>query len=238
MKGRALWIAVLFFLVGILALVFLQPAPLVGAGKMIKGHESLDADCFACHLAFRGSVAAKCMQCHAVEKIGRFTTRGVILAGERPAFHQKLVEDNCVACHTGHISVGQARSPKSFSHELLQAGARKDCAACHAKPADELHGQLDGNCRQCHVTKAWRPATFDHSKYFLLDRDHDARCTTCHVNSVYSRYTCYGCHEHSPASVRAEHEEEGILDFDNCTECHRSADEPREHGKARRESGD
>lgn len=238
MKGRALWIAVLLFLVGTLALVVLLPAPFVGAGKMTKGHESLDADCFACHLPFRGSVAEKCTQCHAVEKIGRFTTRGEILSGERPAFHQQLVENNCTACHAGHISVGQARSPKKFSHDLLQPGVRNDCGVCHTKPADSLHRQLDGSCQQCHVTKAWRPATFDHSRYFLLDRDHDARCTTCHVNSQYSRYTCYGCHEHSPAGIRAEHEEEGVRDFDNCVECHRSADEPRERGQRSGSNGD
>lgn len=46
-------------------------------------------------------------------------------------------------------------------------------------------------------------------------------CVTCHKGGVYSTYTCYGCHEHTPAKIRAEHEEEGIRDFENCVECHR-----------------
>jgi len=48
---------------------------------------------------------------------------------------------------------------------------------------------------------------------------------TCHTGNDFKRYTCYGCHEHTPANVRAEHEKEGIRDFENCVECHRSADE-------------
>ena len=59
----------------------------------------------------------------------------------------------------------------------------------------------------------------------MLDRDHNTTCVTCHTGNDYKRYTCYGCHEHTPAKVRAEHEEEGIRDFENCVECHRSADE-------------
>lgn len=55
----------------------------------------------------------------------------------------------------------------------------------------------------------------------------------------YSRYTCYGCHEHTPDNIRREHIEEGIRDFDNCVECHRNADEHdiRGRGNETREGG-
>jgi hypothetical protein len=59
----------------------------------------------------------------------------------------------------------------------------------------------------------------------VLDRDHNTRCVTCHVRNDYQQYTCYGCHEHTPANIRREHVEEGIRDFNDCVECHRSADE-------------
>lgn len=49
----------------------------------------------------------------------------------------------------------------------------------------------------------------------------DGTCETCHKNNDYSLYTCYGCHEHSQAKIRAEHVEEGIQNFENCVECHR-----------------
>ena len=44
---------------------------------------------------------------------------------------------------------------------------------------------------------------------------------------------CYGCHEHTPANIRAEHEEEGIRDFENCVECHRDPGvEPKKSGRS------
>ena len=53
--------------------------------------------------------------------------------------------------------------------------------------------------------------------------DHNATCSTCHVGNDYSRYTCFGCHEHTPSNIRAKHEKEGIRNFENCVACHRSA---------------
>jgi hypothetical protein len=49
-------------------------------------------------------------------------------------------------------------------------------------------------------------------------------CVTCHVGNDYSRYTCYGCHEHTVQNILREHRDEGIRDLDNCVRCHRSAD--------------
>jgi hypothetical protein len=82
---------------------------------------------------------------------------------------------------------------------------------------------LTGGCAQCHQTQAWKPATFDHDKHFLLDENHNVSCVTCHAANDYSKYTCYGCHEHTPENVLREHREEGIRNLDNCVRCHRSA---------------
>src|SRR3546814_280085 len=79
----------------------------------------------------------------------------------------------------------------------------------------------------CHQPGHWKPATFDHSRYFLLDRDHNTACTTCHLNNNYKQYTCYGCHEHQPTKIITKHREEGITNIENCVRCHRSA-----HGEA------
>ena len=77
---------------------------------------------------------------------------------------------------------------------------------------DDVHkGSLGTKCADCHGEANWKEATFDHDKYFVLDRDHEAPCDTCHRNNDYSRYTCYGCHEHSEAKVRAEHIEPAWL---------------------------
>jgi hypothetical protein len=62
----------------------------------------------------------------------------------------------------------------------------------------------------------------------VLDKDHNAACTTCHTTSDRRQYTCYGCHEHTEANIRAKHIREGILNFTNCVSCHKSA-----HGEAK-----
>lgn len=266
----------------LLALAFAYPHLMVSPGPLVKGHADLTTDCFACHAAWRGAAAPRCTECHAVADVGLRTTKGVPIpaATIKASFHQELVEQDCMACHSDHQGPKLTkRSRKPFSHGLLKAAVRDRCASCHAAPrdtvhrdlkvecgechqdrawkpahfdhavlaqaaldrcegchnapTDRLHRQIRGHCKSCHTTEAWKPATFVHDKYFVLDRDHEASCDTCHRNNDYSRYTCYGCHEHSQAKVREEHLEEGIQDFANCVECHRDPRVEPEKGQGR-----
>jgi hypothetical protein len=177
----------------------------------------------------------RCVKCHAAADIGVRTTTGA--PSERPtgrairaSFHQELSEQNCSSCHSDHGRLIERR----FSHALLRPAARAQCATCHAAPANNLHRDVRASCNQCHSTERWAPATFDHDRFFLLDRDHNTTCTTCHTNNDFAHYTCFGCHKHTPANLRAEHEEKGIRNFDSCVSCHRSADgEADDHGKER-----
>jgi len=234
LKRPWLLIVVIANLAAVLALVFIYPDLMVGPGPLAAGHAELATDCFACHAPLRGASSQRCASCHAVADIGLRTTRGVAIVATpaKVAFHQHLIETDCVACHSDHQAPKLTQhSRKPFSHELLQAATRERCEGCHQKPTNSLHQQIKGNCAQCHSAKGWKPATFDHSRMFALDGDHNTRCETCHVNSDYSRYTCYGCHEHTLSNVRAKHEEEGIRNLDNCVRCHRNAtDEPGEGG--------
>lgn len=255
----------------ILAVVY--PHLMVSPGKLIPGHHELETDCFACHAPFGGAAAARCASCHKVEEIGRLTVGGHPLVKPLTAtpFHQKLLRQDCLACHSDHSGVRRFRAegrfdhallradsraqcqtchgspkdrlhqrisancgqchteqrwtPAKFDHAALQADSRKQCQACHAPPRDGLHQRVSGNCSHCHTEAKWTPASFDHDKYFRLDRDHDVKCATCHAGDDYGRYTCYGCHEHTPENIRRSHVEEGIRDFKNCVACHRSADE-------------
>jgi len=208
-------------------LAFVYPHLMVGPGKLIPGHGKLETDCFACHAPLSGATTERCTTCHKQEDIGKLTTLGQTI--QKPLtstpFHQKLLKQDCLACHSDHAGVKRFRTEGRFNHALLQADARKECQSCHKSPTDSLHQQITGNCNQCHTQQKWVPATFDHDKYFALDRDHNVKCATCHVRNDYNRYTCYGCHEHSLEKIRREHIEEGIRDFKNCVECHRSADE-------------
>lgn len=208
-------------------LTFAYPHLMVSPGKLIVGHNKLETDCFACHASFGGASSERCAVCHKPKDIGKLNTSGIPV--DKPltatAFHQKLMKQDCVACHSDHAGVKRYKLQGHFNHGLLQADTRGQCQTCHSAPKDALHKQISGTCASCHSQEKWTPATFDHDKYFRLDRDHNAPCVTCHVRNDYSQYTCYGCHEHTPEKIRREHIEEGIRDFKNCAECHKSGDE-------------
>jgi hypothetical protein len=214
-------------LIALAVLVFVYPHLMISPGKLIPGHVQLTTDCFACHAPLTGADSKRCVSCHKPADIGLLSTTGLPIAMPLTTvpFHQKLRNQDCVACHSDHAGVKRFRQQGRFDHALLQTGVREECQSCHTAPPDTLHRQISGNCSQCHMQEKWVPATFEHNKFFVLDRDHDTRCVTCHVGNDYTRYTCYGCHEHTPANIRREHIEEGIRKFDDCVECHRSANE-------------
>lgn len=220
-------------LIALTVLVFVFPQLMVSPGKLIPGHKPLETDCFACHAPLTGAASVRCVTCHKPADIGRLTTTG--LPVDKPLvavpFHQKLLSQDCVACHSDHAGVKRFRLQGHFDHALLQAGLRDECQSCHKAPGDALHKQISGNCLQCHSKDKWVPATFAHDAHFILDRDHNTRCTTCHVANDYKRYTCYGCHEHTQENIRRKHIKEGIRDYSDCVECHRSADEHEARGR-------
>lgn len=227
MTKRWVWIVVSLNLALLVALVFLFPHLMVSPGQVVTAHADIATDCFACHAPLRGASAARCINCHALPDIGLRSTQGTPLVRKtmKVSFHQDLLEQNCMACHTDHAGPKLLqKNRKSFSHALLRSDVRTQCQSCHRAPTDKLHTQITGHCSQCHTQKAWKPASFDHQKSFVLDKDHNAACLTCHVNNDYSRYTCYGCHEHTVANILREHRDEGIRDLNNCVRCHRSAD--------------
>jgi len=237
---RTVLLILLANLAAVTALVFIYPEFMVGPGPLVQAHADLATDCFACHQAFVGTPARKCADCHKVEDIGLQTTKGKVIAPKtlKLSFHQKLVQQNCVACHSDHEGARKYRTGPRFSHVLLEPLVRQQCEGCHRAPSDTLHAKITGNCKQCHTEIRWKPATFDHIKHFELDRDHNVTCAVCHTNNDYRKYTCYGCHEHTPQKIRSKHLEEGIKEFENCVECHRNArDEPRGGGHEREREG-
>lgn len=239
-KRPVLWIVVALNLLVLVVLAFVYPHLMVSPGPLVKGHEKLATDCFACHAAWRGASAQRCVECHAVAEVGLKTTQGVPIPTRtvKVSFHQELIEQDCMACHSDHQGPRLTkRSRKPFTHALLKASVKGQCSSCHAAPKDTMHRAVKDECSQCHGDRAWKPATFDHDKHFVLDRDHQARCETCHKNNDYGGYTCYGCHEHSEAKVRAEHLEEGIRDFQNCVECHRDPRVEPDKGRGRERGG-
>ena len=201
-------------------------APIPRAERKPRFHQALlAADCVACHSdhvgpgrpganalfsheLLRNDVLATCGDCH-----GDRVPQDDLHAG---------TPRTCGSCH-GFA----AWKPATFDHATLAADRQHACVTCHAavRPADALHGQAGDECASCHGTQAWKPATFAHERFFRFDRHHPADpCRTCHPDTL-ARYTCYGCHEHTPQGLAREHREEGIDDFADCVRCHRSGDE-------------
>jgi len=234
-RGWLFW-TIVANLLALVGLAFAYPQLMVSPGPLVAGHAELATDCFACHTAWRGTTVQKCTSCHALPDIGLRTTQGAALPqrGLKTSFHQQLSQQDCMACHSDHAGPKLTRRiRKPFSHVLLRPAALQDCATCHSKPDNPMHSTLTVGCGQCHHPEAWKPATFAHAQFFELDRDHDAACVTCHTGNDttrYARYTCYGCHEHTPSNIRRKHEEEGIGDLENCVKCHRNASGETEGG--------
>lgn len=222
------------FLLVVLGLSLARPHAMLSPAALTTAHAELERDCLACHDLGRGVPDAHCTKCHEVARIGLFTSKGAPIAkpNVKASFHQRLKETRCLACHTEHPgSRGQA-AHAGFTHDMLSPADRGDCASCHEPPGDALHRGVTGSCASCHTTERWKPATFAHEKYWPLDRAHTATCVTCHPGNVFEKYTCYGCHEHSPARLAHEHDEvRGPID--DCVRCHKSANdrEGGEHGE-------
>lgn len=131
------------------------------------------------------------------------------------------VSNSCVSCHSTRSWTAIA----TFDHNLINEKSKNNCVSCHQSPKDNFHSISSTNCLSCHSIKQWKPSTFNHDKYFILDKNHNASCITCHKTNDYKTYTCFGCHEHSFSNIREEHEEEGITNFTNCIRCHKSGNE-------------
>jgi hypothetical protein len=177
-KGRWLWIIISANLVVLVALAFVYPHLMVGPGTLEKGHAGLSTDCFACHTPLHDVTADRCIARHKLPDIGLRTTEGAALVNVKPvtvSFHQALSDPNCMACHSDHAGPKLTqRSRKPFSHAMLRVATRDLCDTCHAAPTNDLHMALNVGCNTCHMTEAWKPATFDHDKFFPLDKDHNA----------------------------------------------------------------
>jgi hypothetical protein len=135
------------------------------------------------------------------------------------------VTRDCAACHGTETWKGAKVDHARFG--------TTSCQACHArqKPADAVHAEATA-CGACHTTTAWKPATLDHARYFPLEGPHAVACAECHTKKGdFTSYDCTTCHEHSPARLARQHDEEGLTDLRDCVRCHRD-------GKAEGEDGE
>jgi len=167
----------------ILVLAVVYPSLMISPGPVIKGHHELATDCFACHTPLLGARSEKCISCHKVDDIGLRTTKGQPIIKNKPmvAFHQKLLGQDCVACHSDHEGVIVFREVQKFSHALVDEKTLKQCVGCHAVPSDKMHQSAPKDCLMCHTTEKWKPATFKHE---LLPKAELNNCQSCHLQKT------------------------------------------------------
>jgi Cytochrome c7 and related cytochrome c len=104
-----------------------------------------DVSCFSCHRAddrHERTLGTKCEKCHNPNSwdVWRFDH------GERTEFPLLGAHENleCSACH---------RKPMTFGVQMVQ-----NCVDCHS--SDDAHrGGFGRDCKGCHTSKAWKPAT-------------------------------------------------------------------------------
>lgn len=191
--------------------------------KMLSFHSKLkNQECTSCHTDHTGintqmrfkhfdhevlsvEMKADCNSCHSKPE-------------------DKLHEQLSVSCNNCH-NTNSWKFTGTFNHDMITGVSKTNCSSCHQKPSDSFHQLLQDNCDKCHTTNQWSPSTFDHTAYFVLDKNHNAECITCHTNNNFSAYTCYGCHEHSENKIIAKHQKHGIYNFSDCVSCHLSGDE-------------
>ena len=170
-------------------------------------------ECFACHAdqdSHRGEYGQDCAACHTAE-------------GWIPASFDHSV--SAFPLEGMHLSLACGQCHRSGPAGMAFEGTPGECADCHAEPAYHM-GLLGADCAACHTAEGWSPARFEGRHSFPIDHGESGRsaCRTCHPDRL-EVYSCYGCHEHSPGEVAAEHQEEGIGDFQDCMRCHPTGQE-------------
>ena len=119
--------------------------------------------------------------------------------------------------------LGQVEPPAAEMGEAFMWMEDSDdphrCVACHEEP--EVHQERFGpNCARCHSSIAWTPAVLT-KHTFLLDHggEGNLECQTCHVENYFT-HSCYACHDHQPDEMQVVHQQESIVEFSNCIDCH------------------
>jgi hypothetical protein len=183
------------------------------------------SECSACHLDEYQSTAdpdhaavgfpTECSQCHDQFTWSRAKFDHAFTGFALTGAHVPL---SCDRCHAGGVFTGL--SP--------------DCVSCHQ---DDYDGTNDPghaaagfpvNCTQCHNTRGWEGANFNHAAFFPINSGAHAgkwsSCDVCHTNSAnYSDFSCFGCHPHSDRTkTDGDHQGENGYTYDSnaCYNCH------------------
>jgi hypothetical protein len=147
--------------------------------------EKLQTNCNSCHKKddkHKGQLGPKCETCH-LERGWKDILFDHTKKTKYPLIGKHLTT-SCNLCHK-----------EGYTQKLPV-----DCYSCHKK--DDKHKENFGKkCESCHVERSWKEILFDHAKstkYPLLFKHKEAKCTDCHKADLYKNKLdtkCYTCHE-------------------------------------------
>jgi hypothetical protein len=153
-----------------------------------------------------------CESCH-VDKIFKGTAAECNACHKKDDVHNGELGSNCLTCHNtdgwtdaiydhnlaSFKLIGKHASVncKQCHADFLFKDTPTNCYACHAK--DDAHaGQFGTACENCHTSKGWLPASFDHNlaSFKLTGKHAGVSCGSCHVNNTFKSTPtdCYACH--------------------------------------------
>ena len=226
------------------------PANQTGHPSIIGNYNKID--CFQCHTYDKSTSArswskitfnysshsptpTSCLECHKNVN-NSMPISGTHLSGSRSS-------NDCATCHK-FDSIKLWTNFSGFNHIVIGTGER--CDSCHnsstktlkSKPTTHIVTTLD--CKSCHSSSAWKPASFAHSSG-------DTNCISCHNgtnatgrpvghNLSLSNHQCSSCHSQASFTAVAfdtnyKHSATGALppkgtsyhkSQSSCTTCHSS----------------
>lgn len=115
---------------------------------------------------------------------------------------------NCIECHT---------TPGDFT------SASQDCFTCHDADYQTAPSHIElgfpQDCTECHSTRGWSPAAFDHSFFPLTGEHAGLSCMECHTGGGFTGVPsdCIACHDAEFQSAPNHVAENYPL---TCEQCH------------------
>ncbi|MBM7865623.1 hypothetical protein GTO89_02350 [Heliobacterium gestii] len=220
-----------FAIIAVSAIAFsmqehMLPESFYAPGHLSRAHEEVVQGCADCHQPWSKVTSESCAaaECHSREMKTRQMSSDLL------NYHEVKKNEDCTTCHRAHQGAAAAFSAR-FDHDLPNINQR--CAECHQGPKG--HDAFGKDCAACHKVEAWKPASFDHGKYFPLVGDHKVACAECHQGGDYKSYSCASCH--SQSEMLREHHTSDYGRIENCVKCHGGHGEKRtDRNRFRRET--
>jgi hypothetical protein len=165
-------------------------------------------DCLTCHQAdyqrkHAGSgYPTTCTGCHTPTQWLGASFNHTTASGGRFTLVGTHLTKPCTVCHDATTG-----APKFAPRD------QNDCLTCHQADYQRKHAGsgYPTTCLTCHTTTSFLGAVFNHDANFFpinsgTHRGRWSSCTICHtVASDFSRFSCFGCHEHNQADMDDKH---------------------------------